>query len=208
MYLLVLTREGKTRRTKGGKAAGRKEKGKQRSMLRFHHWGFCCPHPASEWHAISKKALSGKETTAAAGQKQDQSHWWRPRHAVAGINSPKEKNLRTVERVQSTWCLTMPEPLFWVFHQRSCKKGRAETFTLSQSSPSSWQRKTRPEKWHSDSDDDLDLKRDESLRLPRWLSGEESACQCRGHGFDPWFRKIPQGLEQLSPCTTTTKPVL
>ena len=125
MYLLVLTREGKTRRTKGGKAAGRKEKGKQRSMLRFHHWGFCCPHPTSEWHAISKKALSGKETTAAAGQKQDQSHWWRPRHAVAGINSPKEKNLRTVERVQSAWCLTMPEPLFWVLHQRSCKKSKS-----------------------------------------------------------------------------------
>ena len=30
--------------------------------------------------------------------------------------------------------------------------------------------------------------------LPRWLSGKESACQCRGHKrnrFDPWVRKIP-----------------
>ena len=30
--------------------------------------------------------------------------------------------------------------------------------------------------------------------LPRWLSGEESACQCRScrrHGFDPRGRKIP-----------------
>ena len=30
--------------------------------------------------------------------------------------------------------------------------------------------------------------------LPRWLSGEESACQCRGHmkcEFDPWVRKVP-----------------
>ena len=26
--------------------------------------------------------------------------------------------------------------------------------------------------------------------LPRWLSGKESACQCRRHGFDPWVRKI------------------
>ena len=26
------------------------------------------------------------------------------------------------------------------------------------------------------------------LRLPWWLSGKESACQCR---FDPWFSKIP-----------------
>ena len=33
--------------------------------------------------------------------------------------------------------------------------------------------------------------------LLRWLSGKESACQCRGrkrHGFDPWVGKIP--LEQ------------
>ena len=30
--------------------------------------------------------------------------------------------------------------------------------------------------------------------LPRWLSGKESACQCRRHrrpGFDPWIGKIP-----------------
>jgi len=32
------------------------------------------------------------------------------------------------------------------------------------------------------------------LRLPRWLSGKESACQCRSCrrcGFDPWPWKIP-----------------
>ena len=29
-------------------------------------------------------------------------------------------------------------------------------------------------------------------RLPRWLSGKESACQCRRCRFDPWVRKIPQ----------------
>ena len=27
--------------------------------------------------------------------------------------------------------------------------------------------------------------------LPRWLSGKESACQCRRCEFDPWVRKIP-----------------
>ena len=27
--------------------------------------------------------------------------------------------------------------------------------------------------------------------LPWWLSGKESACQCRRHGFSPWVRKIP-----------------
>ena len=32
--------------------------------------------------------------------------------------------------------------------------------------------------------------------LPRWLSGKESACQCRRYrrcGFNPWFDKIPGG---------------
>ena len=32
------------------------------------------------------------------------------------------------------------------------------------------------------------------LGLPKWLSGKESACQCRRHrrhGFDLWFEKIP-----------------
>ena len=26
---------------------------------------------------------------------------------------------------------------------------------------------------------------------PWWPSGEQSTCQCRGHGFDPWSRRIP-----------------
>ena len=37
------------------------------------------------------------------------------------------------------------------------------------------------------------------MDFPWWLSGKESACQCRGHGFDPWSRKIPRAVEQLSP---------
>ena len=36
--------------------------------------------------------------------------------------------------------------------------------------------------------------------LPWWLSGEESTCQCRRHWFDPWSRKIPHAVEQLSQC--------
>ena len=28
-------------------------------------------------------------------------------------------------------------------------------------------------------------------RLPRWLSGKESVCQCRRPRFNPWVRKIP-----------------
>ena len=42
--------------------------------------------------------------------------------------------------------------------------------------------------------------------LPWWRSGWESACQCRGHGFEPWSGKIPHATEQLSLCTTTTEP--
>ena len=30
-----------------------------------------------------------------------------------------------------------------------------------------------------------------NLRIARWLSGKESACQCKRHRFDLWFGKIP-----------------
>ena len=30
-----------------------------------------------------------------------------------------------------------------------------------------------------------------SKGLPWWLSGKESACQCRRHGFNPWVGKTP-----------------
>ena len=33
--------------------------------------------------------------------------------------------------------------------------------------------------------------------LPWWRSGRESACQCRGHGLEPWSGKIPHAVEQL-----------
>ena len=44
--------------------------------------------------------------------------------------------------------------------------------------------------------------------LPWWLSGKESACQCRRHRLDPWSGKIPHATEQLIPCATTIEPVL
>lgn len=37
--------------------------------------------------------------------------------------------------------------------------------------------------------------------------GQESTCQCRRHGFDPWPGKISRAVEQLS-GTTTTESVL
>ena len=43
--------------------------------------------------------------------------------------------------------------------------------------------------------------------LPWWRSGWESACQCRGHGFEPWSGRIPHAAEQLGPWATTTEPV-
>ena len=44
--------------------------------------------------------------------------------------------------------------------------------------------------------------------LPTWLSGKESTCQCRRHGFDPWSGKIPCTAKQLNLHTPTTEPVL
>ena len=32
------------------------------------------------------------------------------------------------------------------------------------------------------------------LGLSWWSSGSESACQCRGYWFDPWFEKIPYAV--------------
>ena len=38
------------------------------------------------------------------------------------------------------------------------------------------------------------------VRLPSWISGKESACQCKRHGFDPRVRKIPwRRKRQLTP---------
>ena len=52
----------------------------------------------------------------------------------------------------------------------------------------------------------FDPRKVQSLGLPWWRSGWESACQCRGHGFEPWSGKIPHAAEQLGPWATTTEP--
>ena len=59
-------------------------------------------------------------------------------------------------------------------------------------------------RWYLDIIENVKL----DLELPSWSSGQEFACQCRGHGFEPWSGKIPRAVEQQSPCTTTTEPVL
>ena len=52
----------------------------------------------------------------------------------------------------------------------------------------------------------IDVKK--STGLLWWLSGKESVCQCRTHGFNSWSEKLPHAVEQLSPCVATTEPVL
>ena len=52
------------------------------------------------------------------------------------------------------------------------------------------------------------IKKKLPLGFPCWLSGKESACQCRRSGFNPWSGKIPQALEQQSPRATTAAHVL
>ena len=48
-----------------------------------------------------------------------------------------------------------------------------------------------------------------TMNIEHWgVPGKESACQSRRHGVDSRFGKIPHALEQLSPCSTTTEPVL
>ena len=42
--------------------------------------------------------------------------------------------------------------------------------------------------------------------LPWWRSGWESACQCRGHWFEPWSGKIPHAAERLGPWATIAEP--
>ena len=44
-----------------------------------------------------------------------------------------------------------------------------------------------------------------NLGLLWWVSGKESACQCRGNRFNPQSGKIPQTTWQLSPWATTTE---
>ena len=44
------------------------------------------------------------------------------------------------------------------------------------------------------------------IGLPWWCSGWESACQCRGHGFEPRSGKIPYAAEQLGPWATIAEP--
>ena len=43
------------------------------------------------------------------------------------------------------------------------------------------------------------------IRFSWWSSGRESACQCRGHRFSSWYRKISHAAEPLSLWATATE---
>ena len=64
--------------------------------------------------------------------------------------------------------------------------------------------RTPTERWQKTSD--LPKSKKLPVGLPWWRSGWESACQCRGHGFEPWSGKISRAAEQLGPWATITEP--
>ena len=43
--------------------------------------------------------------------------------------------------------------------------------------------------------------------LPWWSSDWKSACQFGGHGFNPWYGRIPHTMGHLDLCATTTEPM-
>ena len=44
--------------------------------------------------------------------------------------------------------------------------------------------------------------------LPGGTVVKNPPANARGHRFEPWSGKIAHAAEQLSPCATTTEPVL
>ena len=67
---------------------------------------------------------------------------------------------------------------------------RPQTAQKARNSPHTWVGQKKKEKTETKNTD---------RGLPWWRSGWESACQCRGHGFEPWSGKIPHAAEQLGP---------
>ena len=62
------------------------------------------------------------------------------------------------------------------------------------------------DKWYHICRFDLSLFKLWVRGLPWWRSGWESACQCRGHGFEPWSGRIPRAAERLGPWATIPEP--
>ena len=45
------------------------------------------------------------------------------------------------------------------------------------------------------------------MELPRWLSGKESACQCKRQGFDPWVGYPRGGNDNLLHYSCLENPI-
>ena len=145
------------------------------------------------------------------------SSFWKQRHRMKwpqrSLFHGERKLRRAVTLFPSLICQAQPchsqEPVSRAKHTASCRIGagplrkrwclfkqlgqnkRSTSFTYA--IPSRTKKKKKSQGWG----------------LPWWLSGKESTCQCRRHGFDPWSRKIPRAEEQLSTCTSTaSEPVL
>ena len=44
----------------------------------------------------------------------------------------------------------------------------------------------------------------QNIGLPRWLSGKESICQCRRHGFNPCVQEDPLEEKMTTPSNILT----
>ena len=105
----------------------------------------------------------------------------------------KSDQYETKKVLASTWSNWVSDMLLWV-----CKLVQPLWETV----------KPTPTAWSNHSTHRCLPKRNKNIcrGLPWWCTGWESACQCRGHGFEPRSGKIPHAAEQLGPWDTTTEP--
>ena len=110
-----------------------------------------------------------------------------------------------------TGVLPIPTPCFELLHYPSCVQSMCFIYVLTWIFMAKQNKQTeKPLRYiwtqvRSNKMQTLNIKKI-TLGLPWWRSGWESACQCRGHGFEPWSGKIPHAMEQLGPWATTTEP--
>ena len=62
--------------------------------------------------------------------------------------------------------------------------------------------------WLQKGNFDIWFQKPQTTGLPWWFIGKEHTRVNAGDGFNPWSGKVPHVSEQLSPCTTSTEPVL
>ena len=102
-----------------------------------------------------------------------------------------------------TNCIPYPSPVTFYFSLKaSC------IYTFAHTNPSAWNALfLSSSSFLLNSQDPLKLHllSEGSPGHPWWSSGWQSACQCRGHGFDPYSGKIPYSEEQVNSWAATTE---